>query len=290
MPACATAAGYEGFQARADKVKDDFLAFLIEARRAGKQVAAYGAAAKGNTLMNYAGVRPDLIAFVVDRNPAKQGKFMPGSRIPIVAEERLRSERPDYIVILPWNLRDEVMQQLAYVRAWGGRFVTAVPRAEARAVKVAVTGASGFVGRHVVAALERAGITPTLWVRPSSSLPAASADHRVVRVDVLDPPAQLFAKLGRPDALIHLAWGGLPNYQSLHHFEQELPAHYRLLKDLVRDGLQNLVVAGTCFEYGMQSGPLGETMAAVPANPYGLAKDTLAPAASAAAARAAFRV
>ncbi len=123
----ATAAGYEGFQARIDKVKDDFTAFLIDARRAGRKVAAYGAAAKGNTLMNYAGTRPDLIAFVVDRNPAKQGKYMPGSRIPIVAEERLRSDRPDDIVILPWNLRDEVMQQLAYVRAWGGRFVTAVP-------------------------------------------------------------------------------------------------------------------------------------------------------------------
>ena len=123
----ATAAGYEGFQARIDQVKDDFMAFLIEARRAGRKVAAYGAAAKGNTLMNYAGVRPDLIAFVVDRNPAKQGKYMPGSRIPIVAEERLRSDRPDDVVILPWNLRDEVMQQLAYVRAWGGRFVTAVP-------------------------------------------------------------------------------------------------------------------------------------------------------------------
>jgi SAM-dependent methyltransferase len=123
----ATAAGYEGFQARIDKVKDDFLAFLIEARRAGRKVVAYGAAAKGNTLMNYAGVRPDLIPFVVDRNPAKQGKYMPGSRIPIVAEERLRSTRPDDIVILPWNLRDEVMQQLDYVRAWGGRFVTAVP-------------------------------------------------------------------------------------------------------------------------------------------------------------------
>jgi len=123
----ATAAGYEGFQARIDKVKDDFTAFLIEARRAGRKVAAYGAAAKGNTLMNYAGTRPDLIAFVVDRNPAKQGRYMPGSRIPIVAEERLRSERPDDIVILPWNLRDEVMQQLTYVREWGARFVTAVP-------------------------------------------------------------------------------------------------------------------------------------------------------------------
>ena len=122
-----SAAGYEGFQARVDKVKDDFMAFLIEARRAGRSVAAYGAAAKGNTLMNYAGVRPDLISFVVDRNPAKQGRFMPGSRIPIVDEARLRADRPDDVVLLPWNLRDELMTQLDYVRAWGGRFVTAVP-------------------------------------------------------------------------------------------------------------------------------------------------------------------
>ena len=119
--------GYEGFQAKVDQVKDDFMAYLIEARRAGRTVAAYGAAAKGNTLMNYAGVRPDLIAFVVDRNPAKQGRFMPGSRIPIVAEDRLREARPDDIVLLPWNLRDELTAQLAYVREWGGRFVTAVP-------------------------------------------------------------------------------------------------------------------------------------------------------------------
>jgi len=123
----ATPAGYRGFQAKVDKVKDDFMAYLIEARRAGRRVAAYGAAAKGNTLMNYAGVRPDLIAFVVDRNPAKQGKFMPGSRIPIVAESHLRESRPDDVVLLPWNLRDELMPQLAYVREWGGCFVTAVP-------------------------------------------------------------------------------------------------------------------------------------------------------------------
>ena len=122
-----TAAGYEGFQARVDKVKDDFVSFLVDARRAGRKVAAYGAAAKGNTLMNYAGVRPDLVSYVVDRNPAKQGRFMPGSRIPIVDEEHLRADRPDDVVLLPWNLRDELMAQLDYVRGWGGRFVTAVP-------------------------------------------------------------------------------------------------------------------------------------------------------------------
>lgn len=118
---------YEGFQQQADKVKNDLLFFLIEAQRAGKTVAGYGAAAKGNTLLNYAGVRPDLFSFVVDRNPAKQNKFMPGSRIPIVAESQLQEKRPDYVVILPWNLRAEVIEQLAYIREWGGQFVAAVP-------------------------------------------------------------------------------------------------------------------------------------------------------------------
>jgi hypothetical protein len=116
---------YADFQSRAERVKDDFVDFLIEAKRKGKSVCAYGAAAKGNTLMNFAGVRRDLIKFVVDRNPAKQGKFMPGSRIPIVAEYRLREIKPDYIVVLPWNLIDEVRAQLDYVREWGGKFVTA---------------------------------------------------------------------------------------------------------------------------------------------------------------------
>jgi 2-polyprenyl-3-methyl-5-hydroxy-6-metoxy-1,4-benzoquinol methylase len=118
---------YKSFQSKTDKIKNDFLSFLLEARSQGKTVAAYGAAAKGNTLLNYAGIRPDLISFVVDRNPAKQNKFMPGSRIPIVDELRLKQEKPDYVVILPWNLKEELMLQLEYVRAWGGNFVTAVP-------------------------------------------------------------------------------------------------------------------------------------------------------------------
>ena len=126
----ATRAYYQGFQAAADKVKDDFVGFLLRAKSEHKSVAAYGAAAKGNTLMNYAGVRPDLVSFVVDRNPAKQGKYMPGSRIPIVDESRLESERPHFVVILPWNLRAEVRQQLEPARSWGARFVTAVPRLE----------------------------------------------------------------------------------------------------------------------------------------------------------------
>jgi SAM-dependent methyltransferase len=118
---------YADFQSKAEKVKDDFLSFLIEARRDGKKVAAYGAAAKGNTLLNFAGVRPDLLPFVVDKNPSKQGKFMPGSRIPIVDEVRLHSENPDYVVLLPWNLYSELSTQLDYIRQWGGKFVRAVP-------------------------------------------------------------------------------------------------------------------------------------------------------------------
>jgi SAM-dependent methyltransferase len=123
-----SARGYEGFQARAEAVKDELVAFLIEEKRRGRKVAAYGAAAKGNTLLNYAGVRPDLVSFVVDRNPAKQGKFLPGSRIAIVSEDRLREARPDTILVLPWNLADEVRTQLAYAREWGAQFATAVPR------------------------------------------------------------------------------------------------------------------------------------------------------------------
>lgn len=118
---------YEGFQAKAEKVKNDFLEFLLAAKREGRRVAAYGAAAKGNTLLNFAGVRPDLLEFVVDRNPAKQGKFLPGSRIPIVGEDCLKVTKPKDIVILPWNLCEEVKNQLHYCTEWDGRFVTVVP-------------------------------------------------------------------------------------------------------------------------------------------------------------------
>ncbi len=122
-----TPAFYAGIQAQADRIKYDFASFLIEAKRAGKSVGAYGAAAKGNTLLNYAGIRGDLLPYVVDRNPAKQGKHLPGCRIPIVDEEHLKRAKPAYVVIMPWNLREEVTQQLAYIREWGGKFVTAVP-------------------------------------------------------------------------------------------------------------------------------------------------------------------
>lgn len=126
----ATKAYYQGFQSRANRVKDDLVAFLVQAKGKGESVMAYGAAAKGNTLLNYAGVRADLLPCIVDMNPAKQGKYMPGSRIPIVAEERLSEDKPDHIVILPWNLKSEVASQLKYARAWGATFVTAVPQLE----------------------------------------------------------------------------------------------------------------------------------------------------------------
>jgi 2-polyprenyl-3-methyl-5-hydroxy-6-metoxy-1,4-benzoquinol methylase len=122
--------GYEGFQARAEKIKDDFVSFLIDAKRRGKRVVGYGAAAKGNTLLNFAGCRKDLMSYVVDRNPAKQGKHLPGSRIPVLGEQVLYKDNPDYIVILPWNLKTEVMNQLKNAGVSGAQFVTAVPALE----------------------------------------------------------------------------------------------------------------------------------------------------------------
>lgn len=121
---------YKNFQIKADKVKDDLLAFLIEQKRAGKKVAAYGAAAKGNTLLNYAGVKPDLLPFVCDAAAAKQGKFMPGSHIPIFSPAVLPEQRPDYLVILPWNIAAEVKRQNAGLAELGTKFVTAVPKLE----------------------------------------------------------------------------------------------------------------------------------------------------------------
>ena len=118
---------YSGFQDKAEQIKLDLLSFLVEQKRAGKSVAAYGAAAKGCTLLNFCGIKNDLIEFVVDANPAKQDKFLPASHIPVVQEMVLKTQKPDYVLILPWNLRDEITTQLAYIREWGGQFVVAIP-------------------------------------------------------------------------------------------------------------------------------------------------------------------
>ena len=118
---------YQSFQPRVDRIKDNFIAFLIEQKRGGKSVAAYGAAAKGVTLINYAGVKPDLLPFVCDAAPSKQGKFLPGSHIPILPPEALAQHRPDIVIILPWNIAEEVVARQSGIRTWGGRFMVAVP-------------------------------------------------------------------------------------------------------------------------------------------------------------------
>lgn len=125
-----TLAYYNNFQEKALRVKLDLISFLVEQKRAGKNVAAYGAAAKGNTLLNYCGIKNDLIDFAADANPHKQNKWLPASHIPVVNESHLKDNHPDYVVILPWNLKEEIMEQLSYIRQWGGKFVIPIPELE----------------------------------------------------------------------------------------------------------------------------------------------------------------
>lgn len=122
--------GYRGFAHRVAEVRADLLEFLLQARRRGKRVVGYGAPGKGNTLLNHCGIRPDLLPYTVDRNPYKQGRFTPGTRIPIYAPERIAQDRPDYVLVLPWNLRAELTEQLAYIAEWGGQLVFPIPRLE----------------------------------------------------------------------------------------------------------------------------------------------------------------
>jgi len=130
---------YAGFAERVDRIKCDLLAFLVSERRAGRSVAAYGAAAKGNTLLNFCGVHSDLVAFCCDANPNKQGLFMPGSHIPVLPPEALRERRPDSVLVLPWNLRHEIATSHAYIGEWGGRFVVPIP-------ELRVLGPGGSLG------------------------------------------------------------------------------------------------------------------------------------------------
>jgi nucleoside-diphosphate-sugar epimerase len=136
-------------------------------------------------------------------------------------------------------------------------------------MKIAVTGASGFIGRHVVASL--ACSDDEIIASSRSEIGTLPTSVRHVALDIAEP-AGAFDRLGRPDVVVHLAWAGLPNYRSLHHFETELPTQFRFLRGMVDDGLGRLVVAGTCYEYGMLSGALDEMMVGVPTNPYGHAK------------------
>ena len=131
-----TIAGHEGFAPAVLKIKSDLLGFLLGAAREGRSVAGYGAPGKGNTLLNHCGIRSDLLSYTVDRSPVKQGKFLPGTHIPIYAPERLAETRPDYILVLPWNLRDEISRQLSYVGSWGGKLVFPIPELEIVSVGV----------------------------------------------------------------------------------------------------------------------------------------------------------
>ena len=119
---------YQNFQDKVDKIKNDFISFLIDAKREGKKIIVYGAAAKGNTLLNYCGIKgTDLIEFVVDASPYKQGKLLPGSRIPVYSDEKIMEYKPDLVIIFPWNLKEEIKSQLSYIKEWGGKFVIAIP-------------------------------------------------------------------------------------------------------------------------------------------------------------------
>jgi hypothetical protein len=122
-----TVAGHEGFAADVLKIKSDLVGFLLSAARERRSVAGYGAPGKGNTLLNHCGIRSDLLTYTVDRNPVKQGKFLPGTHIPIYAPEQIVRTKPDYVLVLPWNLREELTEQLSYVRSWGGRLVFPIP-------------------------------------------------------------------------------------------------------------------------------------------------------------------
>ncbi len=123
-----TVAGHDGFAAEVLTIKSDLVGFLLQAARDGRSVAGYGAPGKGNTLLNHCGVRSDLLSYTVDRNPYKHGRFLPGTHIPVHHPDRLRQTRPDFVLVLPWNLKDELDEQLAYVGEWGGRLVYPIPR------------------------------------------------------------------------------------------------------------------------------------------------------------------
>jgi len=142
-------------------------------------------------------------------------------------------------------------------------------------MKIAVTGANGFIGRHVVAELTKFPVDVIAAVRQKTAWCIDTERVKFVELNISHAEPSAVKILGNPDVLIHLAWGGLPNYQSLHHFEQELPTHYQFLKQLVTSKIKSLVIAGTCFEYGMHSGPLSESFYPQPTNPYGFAKHVL---------------
>lgn len=121
---------YLAFNEKVKALKRNILQFLIQAKKDGKSIVGYGAPAKGNTLLNYCGIKTDFLDYTVDRNPHKQGCYLPGSRIPIYHPDKIKETKPDYVLILPWNIKDEIMQQMAYIKEWGGKFIVPIPKVE----------------------------------------------------------------------------------------------------------------------------------------------------------------
>ena len=119
---------YQAFQVKVNRIKDELLSFLLEQKHLGKQVAGFGAAAKGSTLLNFAGLKFDLVSFVSDNATSKQGKYMPGSHIPILSPAAVKDQRPDFLLVLPWNIKDEIISANSFIRQWGGQFVTVIPK------------------------------------------------------------------------------------------------------------------------------------------------------------------
>lgn len=142
-------------------------------------------------------------------------------------------------------------------------------------MNLAITGANGFIGSHVLKELEKKSILAKIAIRPNTKKNNMLSNYSVIQFDLHKPPANVYEILGSPDVLIHLAWDGLPNYKSDHHIESELPLQFSFIKTLIQSGLKNIIVTGTCFEYGMQSGALHEEMITLPNNSYGIAKDLL---------------
>ena len=270
---------YLSFTARVQETKRALLAFLIQARRAGKTVIGYGAAAKGNTLLNYCGVRTDFLEYVVDRSPHKQGKFLPGTHIPIVGPERIAATRPDYVLILPWNLTGEIRQQLAFHRRLGRAVRAADSNGRGARVtnnRVLVTGATGFVGRPVVDALRARG----LEVHGVSSRRAGSAAGVVWhQADLLDPvQTSSLVERVRASRLVHLAWDVRPGaWSGAGSHLAWLAASLHLLERFAAAGGRRVVMTGSGAEYDWNAGVCAErTTALEPATLYGTTKLALA--------------
>ena len=232
---------YAAFQTAVDRVKDAFVEFLIDQKRAGRRVAGYGAAAKGNTLLNYAGIKPDLLPYVCDAAPSKQGKFMPGSHIPICQPAELVKRKPDTVLILPWNIsRGGGCATWICTRVGSDIFRRCSSYSDG-SMRTLVTGATGFIGRHVVQRLLERGHDVTAVARSSRGDEDLPWRHNVrfLAANLHDRIAEPYEFLGRPQAVVHLAWPNLPNYQSRIHLDDTLPADRRFLRSMIAGGLRN---------------------------------------------------